>query len=86
MSTIMRLRVMVPAVWDETALSLPCSTTVAELKSAALDRFRLRSDPEGFEVKYRGARLLDESRSLADHGIVQNANLIVLPRRRRPVR
>ena len=86
MSTIMRLRVMVPPVWDETALSLPCSATVAELKTAALDRFRLGAHPDAFEVKFRGASLLDESRSLADHGIVQNANLIVLPRRRRPVR
>jgi hypothetical protein len=37
-------------------------------------------------VKYRGAELLDEAGSLAQAGIVPTANLIVMPRRRRPVR
>jgi hypothetical protein len=37
-------------------------------------------------MKFRGAELRDESRSLADAGLVPNGALIVLPRRRRPVR
>jgi hypothetical protein len=37
-------------------------------------------------VKFRGALVLDEERSLADSGVVANASLIVLPRRRRPAR
>lgn len=86
MSTALELRVMVPEVWDEAELALPAEATVVELKRAALERFHLGSDPDGYLVKYRGAPLLDEARSLADHGVVANANLIVLPRRRRPVR
>jgi hypothetical protein len=37
-------------------------------------------------VKFRGAELFNEAGSLKDAGVVPNANLIVLPRRRRPVR
>lgn len=84
MSTL-AVRVMVPDVWDEVALELPRSATVAELKRTALDRLRVRRDPAGYEVKFRGAALYDENRSLDDVGLVPNANLIVLPRRRRPV-
>jgi hypothetical protein len=43
-------------------------------------------DPDGYMVKFRGAELTDEARSLTDAGIVSNAALIVMPRRRRPVK
>ena len=69
-----------------------CSSTcrrhdpVAELK-------RRRSRPPAspairtaFVVKFRGAELQDESRTLADAGLVPNGALIVLRKRRRPVR
>jgi hypothetical protein len=42
--------------------------------------------PEEYLVKFRGAELFDESKSLSEAGVVPNAALIVLPRRRRPVR
>jgi hypothetical protein len=83
--TTLPLRVMVPDVWDEVALDLPRSASVAELKRTALDRLRVSRDPAGYEVKFRGAALHDENRSLSDAGLVPNANLIVLSRRRRPV-
>jgi hypothetical protein len=37
-------------------------------------------------VKLRGAELFNEAGSLKDAGVVPNATLIVLPRRRRPLR
>jgi hypothetical protein len=37
-------------------------------------------------MKFLGAELLEEDRSLADAGVVPNAALVVLPRRRRPLR
>jgi hypothetical protein len=37
-------------------------------------------------LKFRGAELSDETRSAADWGLVPNGALIVLGRRRRPVR
>jgi hypothetical protein len=42
--------------------------------------------PEEYVVKFRGAEVFDESLSLAESGVVANAALIVMPRRRRPVR
>ena len=80
------LRVMVQDAWDEVRLDLPPATPLAELKRMALAATRVVRDPAGYVVKFRGAELLDESRSLAEAGLVPNGALIVLPRRRRPVR
>ena len=55
-------------------------------ESAALDATRVTRDPDEYVLKFRGFELLDESRSLADAGLVPNGAVIVLPRRRRPVR
>ena len=46
----------------------------------------MTGDPAAFVLKFRGAELQDESRSLADAGLVPNGALIVLRKRRRPVR
>lgn len=86
MSASLPLRVMVPDVWDQVTLDLPPSTPVAELKRLALERSRVRREPDEYVVKFRGAELTDESRTLAEAGLVAHAPLIVLPRRRRPVR
>ena len=79
-------RVMVPDAWDEVQLDLPASTPLAELKRQALQATRVTGDPAAYVVKFRGAELLDESRTLADAGLVPNGALIVLRKRRRPVR
>lgn len=84
MSTLL-VRVMVPDVWNEVPLELASTATVAELKRTALARLGVGRDPAGYVVKFRGAGLYDENRSLADSGVIANANLIVLSRRRRPV-
>jgi hypothetical protein len=85
-SDTLAVRVMVETAWDQVALELPRTTTVAELKRRALAMTHAGGAADGYEVKYRGALVLDEERSLADTGVVGNANLIVLPRRRRPAR
>jgi hypothetical protein len=82
----LRLRVTVQDAWDEIPLDLPAATPLAELKRRALEATRVTRDPDGYMLKFRGAELFDESRSLADAGLVPNGALIVLPRRRRPVR
>jgi hypothetical protein len=86
MTSIMPLRVMVEDVWDEVLLELPVTTPVGEIKRQALAATRVRRDPSGYVLKFRGAELSDESRSAAESGLVPNGALIVLPRRRRPVR
>jgi hypothetical protein len=82
----LRLRVMVQDAWDEVPLDLPSSASLAELKRAALEATKVNRDPDEYVLKFRGFELLDESRSLADAGLVPNGAVIVLPRRRRPVR
>jgi hypothetical protein len=80
------LRVMVEDVWDEVFLELPEETPVAEIKRQALERTRVKRNPSEYLIKYLGAELSDESLSLSDAGLVPNGALIVLSRRRRPVR
>lgn len=80
------IRVMVQDAWDQVALQLAPATTVAETKQRALALTHVGGKPEDFLVKFRGAEVFDESRSLAETGVVANAALIVMPRRRRPVR
>ena len=86
MSQNIRLRVTVQDAWDEVPLDLPSGASLAELKRAALDATKVRRDPDEYVLKFRGFELFDESRSLADAGLVPNGAVIVLPRRRRPVR
>jgi len=86
MTAAMPVRVMVQDAWDQVLLQLPASTPVSELKRQALRRTHVEGDPADYVVKFRGAELLDENRTLDDAGVVGNAQLIVLPRRRQPVR
>ena len=86
MSTILPIRVMVHDVWDEVKLDVPGSASLGEVKRLALERARVPRDPAGYLVKHRGAEVRDEARTLADEGVVPNTPLIVLSRRRRPVR
>lgn len=80
------LRVMVHESWDEIAMTVPDTTTVLELKRRALDEARVTDAAADFLVKFRGAELADESRTVASVGVPADGALIVLRRRRRPVR
>jgi hypothetical protein len=86
MTAALPIRVMVQEAWDEVRLELPPATPLGEVKRRALEATRVAGDPAGFLLKFRGAELLDETRSLAEAGMVPNGALIVLSRRRRPVR
>jgi hypothetical protein len=86
MSDLLPVRVMVQDAWDQVRLDLPGATPLADVKRRALEATRVTRDPAGYVLKFRGAELLDESRSLTEAGLVPNGALIVLPKRRRPVR
>jgi len=86
MTITLPVRVMVEDAWDQVALNLPPETSLESLKQRALQLTHVTGSPDSYLVKYRGAELRDEQRSLAEAGVVRNATLIVLPRRRRPVR
>jgi hypothetical protein len=81
------LRVSVPDVWDIVRLCADDDWTVARLKQEALGQATGRQLRESdYIVKFRGAQVFDETQSLNDLGVPDNAALIVLPARRRPVR
>ncbi len=84
--TLLAVRVMVQDVWDAVTLELPADTSLAELKRRALERVHVPRDPALYDVKFRGALLQPEERTLGELGVVPNAALIILPRRRRAVR
>lgn len=81
----MRVRVMVTDVWNDVSLEFPWSATVRDLKHRALTSLHVPRDPSTYVLKYRGAAIGDDDATLADIGLVENAHVIVLPRRRRPV-
>jgi len=85
-SASLSIRIMVEDAWDSVNLDLPAQTPVAEAKRRALAMTHTDGDPSAYIVKYRGAPVLDEQRTLAEAGVVSNAPLIVMARRRRPVR
>jgi hypothetical protein len=80
------VRVKVEDAWDEVFLQLPDGTPLSELKRQALELTHVTTNPSEYLIKYRGAALSDESRSLAQLGLVPNSALIILAKRRRPVR
>jgi hypothetical protein len=82
----MLVRVTVQDTWDTVELKLPVTASVAELKLRALVMMHVANDPGGYEVKFRGASLRDETLSLESAQVVNNAALIVLPVRRHPVK
>jgi hypothetical protein len=86
MSALFPVRVMVQDAWDEVLLEVPDTTRLDELKRRALQATRVTADPGAYLLKFRGAALEDETRSLTEAGVVPNGALIVMPRRRRPVR
>jgi hypothetical protein len=85
-TSVLPVRVTVEDAWDEVFLELPENTPLAELKRQALVLTTIKRNPSDYLLKYRGAELSDEARSLSEAGVVPNGALIVLSRRRRPVR
>jgi hypothetical protein len=86
MSAPLALRVTVLDTWDEVVLELPADTTLGEVKRAALARAGIRRPPAEYVLKYKGAAILDEARTASECGLGTNSAVIVLPRRRMPVR
>lgn len=86
--TALTVRVWVPAVWDTVELTVSPETTVADLKRQALTGATGRPllDPSSYQVKFRGARVFDETQTLAALHAPDHAPFIVLPNRRQPVR
>ncbi len=83
----LRLRVTVGDTWLPMAIDAAPGETVAQVKSRVLAASRIdASRAAEYEMKHGGALLADESQSLAAAGVRTGTALIVLARRRRPVR
>ena len=71
---------------DEYSLVVPATTKIADVKRDVLRRAGIKRPAVEYVVKYKGAELYEGSRTLADAGVVPDGALIVLLRRRIPVR
>lgn len=86
MTAPLSVRVTVLDTWEEFSLSVPGQTPVAEVKRKALQLAHVTRPTEGYLVKYLGAEVPEGSVTVAEAGIRANGALIVLSRRRTPVR
>ncbi len=86
MTAPLAVRVTVLDTWDDISLTLPGNTSIADLKRTVLARSRVRRPPADYVVKYNGAELYEPENTLANAGVMPNSALIVLRRRRAPVR
>lgn len=86
MSPAIPVRIMVLESWHEIPLQLDPGTAVSEAKRRALLAAHAAGQPDEYLVKYRGAEVTEGSTTMQQAGIVPNANLVVLRRRRQAVR
>jgi hypothetical protein len=86
-SAELRMRVWVEDAWDTTEFIASSDWTVAQLKEEAL-RISTQADPDLdlYEVKLRGALVLDETLKLSELDVTDLAPFVVLSAHRRPIR
>jgi hypothetical protein len=83
----MLIRVTVGDTWAPLALRVNPDETVAAVKARALAAQGIAAPRHArYEVKLGGALVRDESCTLAAGGVRPGAALVILSRRRRPVR
>jgi hypothetical protein len=81
------VRVEMPEVWDVVRIEVMPGDQVLEVKKHALEAlYPEYAVLDDFIVKLRGWEILDETKSLADVGVVDGTILLVTFRRRRPIR
>ena len=80
------LRVTVSDVWRTVAVRVPAGAAALEVKQRALRGAGIDTRHEGrYELKFGGGAM-DDAQRLDAAGVPDGAALVVLPRRRRPVR
>ena len=80
MNTTIPIRVTVLDTLDDVSFDFPADTTLAEVKRSALAQSKIRSPAADFVLKYQGAELFEEGRTLAQAGVLRNSALIALRR------
>jgi hypothetical protein len=81
------VRVWNTEAWDMVKVGVSSDSTFGDVKSACLAEALGRSvDPADYDLKYRGALVLDETETLAARAVPDGAPMVVVPARRWPVR
>jgi hypothetical protein len=84
--TTVPVRIMVLDIWDGFGVEVASDLPVSDLKAQALALAKVEHDPREYLIKFRGAEVKEQGRTLAEAGIVPNAELIVMRRRRIPAK
>ena len=80
------IRVEVPERWDVALLSAAPTTSVAQVKLAAMREVVPDDDAADYVIKLRGFEIYDENVSIADAGARDGSIFLLTNRRKRPVR
>ena len=84
---VLRIRVQVADLWDSVRVDAAPTESVLSVKRAALDAlYPHGTDPDALVVRLHGYEILDENQGLADIGVRDGSILLLVVRRRRPVR
>ncbi|HEY4953967.1 MAG TPA: hypothetical protein VII02_03685 [Gemmatimonadaceae bacterium] len=84
---VMHIRVQVADLWDSVRVDAPPTEPVAAVKRAALEAlYPAGIDAGELVVRLHGFEILDEDSSLADTGVINGSILLLVARRRKPVR
>jgi len=84
---VLHIRVQVADLWDSIRVDAPLAKPVAVVKRAALEAlYPAGTDPDEFVVRLHGFEILDEEVGLAAAGVRNGSILLLVSRRRRPVR
>jgi len=74
-------------LWDSVRVDAPPTEAVLSVKRAALDAlYPDGANPDELVVRLHGYEVLDETQSLATVGVRDGSILLLVARRRRPVR
>jgi hypothetical protein len=84
---VLHLRVQAAELWDTVRVDAPPSESVLAVKLAALSAFYGKNADAGeFATRLHGYEILREEDSLAASGVRDGSTLLLIRRRRRPVR
>lgn len=84
---VLHIRVQVAELWDSVRIDAPASERVISAKRAALESLYPGGvNPEEYVVRLRGFEILDENASLVAAGVQDGSILLLVYRRRQPVR
>jgi hypothetical protein len=85
--TVLHIRVQVSELWDSVRVDAAGSEPIISVKRAALGAlYPDGSDPDNYVVRLHGFEILDESAGLAAAGVRNGSILLLVNRRRQPVR